>query len=273
MTHVPQPLSLGYAVIGVIEITIGLWAVRHFGPRRFRELRDTLRFVLAAIVAPAAIGSLLAAALIRMTGDPNWTADAVRWFSANFLGFCIVLPFGLNLRWRQVVKLHLERRVVEAVATFASVTLVSIYVLHIAAYQMLFLILAVAIIATARFRLLGAGAAMLIVLTIVLSSPVGAHAPHDPVLRIQVTQLFLAVTSLISARAAMVLNERDLHLAIIERRRRRVARASLFKSQLLSHVDQEARGPLSAIIGISHSSGIRKIAARPCPGIRPCRGA
>ena len=49
----------------------------------------------------------------------------------------------------------------------------------------------------------------------------------------------------------MVLNERDLHLAIIERQRRRAVRASRFKSQLLSHVSHEARGPLSAIIGFS----------------------
>ena len=249
-TALPTPLDLGYPVIGLIEVLTGLIAVRRFGPKRFRDLRATLRFLLAGIIAPAAVGAVLAATLMWAVGDPTWITDARHWFSANSLGFCIVLPFGLNLTWRQLVKLHLERRAVEAMATFAAVALVCIYVLHIAAYQMLFLILAVTLIATARFRLLGAGAAMLIVLAIQFYPP-GLHAPHDPMLRIEVMQLFLAVTGLICARAAMVLNERELHLAIIERRRRRASRASRFKSQLLSHVGEEARGPLSAIIGIS----------------------
>jgi len=68
---------------------------------------------------------------------------------------------------------------------------------------------------------------------------------------IEVMQAFLAVTSLICTRAAMVLNERYLHLAFIERHRQRAVRASRFKSQLLAHVGREAHGPLSAIIGIS----------------------
>jgi signal transduction histidine kinase len=38
---------------------------------------------------------------------------------------------------------------------------------------------------------------------------------------------------------------------VIERRRRHAVRASRFKSQLLSHVSHEVRGPLSAIIGFS----------------------
>jgi signal transduction histidine kinase len=52
-------------------------------------------------------------------------------------------------------------------------------------------------------------------------------------------------------RAAMLMNQRDMLLAIIERRRRRAVRASRFKSQLLAHVSHEVRTPLSAVIGFS----------------------
>jgi signal transduction histidine kinase len=257
-THLLFGLSL--ATIGVVEVLTGLVAVRCFGPRRFRDLRSTLRFLVAAIVAPAALGAVLAAALMWIISDPDWLMDSLHWFSANFLGFCIILPFGLNLSWRQIKKLNLDQRKLEAVATFASVTLVSVFVLQVAAYPVLFLILAVAIIATARFRLLGAGAAILIVLTVALIAEASPHAPQNVATRILIMQVFLAVTSLICARAAMVLNERELHLAIIERRRRRAVRASRFKSELLSHVSQEVRGPLSAIIGISSILEAGKVA-------------
>ena len=50
---------------------------------------------------------------------------------------------------------------------------------------------------------------------------------------------------------SLLMNERDMHLAIIERRRRRAVRASRFKSQLLAHVSHEVRTPLSAVIGFS----------------------
>jgi signal transduction histidine kinase len=52
-------------------------------------------------------------------------------------------------------------------------------------------------------------------------------------------------------RAAVLMNERDMHIAIIEQRHRRSVRASRFKSQLLAHVSHEVRTPLSAVIGFS----------------------
>jgi len=84
----------------------------------------------------------------------------------------------------------------------------------------------------------------------VLAQPVSSTV-IDPVWRIQYLQLFLAVCSIVCIRAAGLLNQRDLHQAIIERRHRRTVRASRFKSQLLAHVSHEVRSPLSAIIGFS----------------------
>jgi signal transduction histidine kinase len=91
---------------------------------------------------------------------------------------------------------------------------------------------------------------MLIIAGIVLREPAPQFA-IDPVTRIQYLQLFLAVCSIVCVRAASLLNQRDLHQAIIERKHRRAVRASRFKSQLLAHVSHEVRSPLSAIIGFS----------------------
>jgi len=136
------------------------------------------------------------------------------------------------------------------VTVFALLGAVSVLGFRATPYPLQFLILAAAILATARFRLMGTGAAMIIISAIALTSPLPFETAN-PVARFELLQLFLAVTSLICVRTAMVLNERDVHIAVIERRRRHAVRASRFKSQLLSHVSHEVRGPLSAIIGFS----------------------
>jgi signal transduction histidine kinase len=247
----PPLLNLGFTVIALAEVLTGMIGIRFFGPKQFRDLRASLRFLLVATLLPSLLSGALAGGLMALTGDPDWAADGLHWFSASVLGLCIVLPFGLSFSRRQFIKLHLERRKIEAVATFAAVAAVSIFVLRISAFPILFLILATLIAATARFRLLGAGAAMVIVLATMATAHAGPTAPQDTATRVAIIQLFLAVTSLICARVGMVLNQRELHLAIIEAQRCRAVRSSRFKSQLLSHVGQEAHAPLSAIIGIS----------------------
>ncbi len=121
---------------------------------------------------------------------------------------------------------------------------------RLSAYPLQFLILAAAIMATARFRLMGAGVALIVITAIALGSP-NPFMTASHMARVELLQLFLAITSIVCVRVAMVLNQRDLHMAVIERRRRQAVRASRFKSQLLSHVSHEVRSPLSAIIGFS----------------------
>jgi signal transduction histidine kinase len=245
----PALVNLGFAAVSMIEVIASLIAVRRFAPRRFRDVRGGLSFLGAAILAPAFLGALLAAAIMIMAGNSAWLADSRHWFAANVLGFCIVLPLGLASSWRKLAKLRLPERKLEAVLVFLAVSLVSLYAIRWSAHPMPFVILPAVLVATVRFRLLGAGMAMLLVLVIALIS--NLQPDGEFVAWVEMMQVFLAVASVVCARAAMLLNERDLHLALIEGRRRSAVRASRFKSQLLSHVGQEARGPLSAIIGIS----------------------
>ncbi len=247
----PALINLGFAAVSMIEVIASLIAVRRFAPRRFRDLRGGLSFLGAAILAPALMGAVLAAAIMIMAGNSAWLADSRHWFAANVLGFCIVLPLGLASSWRKLAKLRLGERKLEAVLVFLAVSLVSLYAIRWSSHPMPFVILPAVLAATVRFRLLGAGMAMLLVLAIALLSNLQPDTSGEFVTRVEMMQVFLAVASVVCARAAMLLNERDLHLALIEGKRRSAVRASRFKSQLLSHVGQEARGPLSAIIGIS----------------------
>ncbi|MBN9544628.1 MAG: MASE1 domain-containing protein [Alphaproteobacteria bacterium] len=245
----PTPVTIGFSIVSLAEVTGAVWAVRRFG--RFRDVPKGLLFLAAAIVTPALIGAGLAASVMIAVDNPDWLADSRHWFAANVLGFCILLPVGLAISRRKLTKLKLHERRLEAVLVFAGLLLASLIAIRWQARPMPVMILPIALAAAVRFRHLGAGLAMLVILIVMMTSDLGVGTSPDYIARIEMFQIFLAVTSLIGTRAAMLLNERDLHLAMIEGRRRSAIRASRFKSQLLSHVGKEARGPLAAIIGIS----------------------
>ena len=249
VVRAPLPVTAGFSIVGMAEVAGAIWAVRRFG--RFRNVPGGLRFLAAAIIAPALIGACLAAGVMIAVGNPDWLADSRHWFAANVLGFSILLPVGLAISRRKLVKLKLHERRLEAVLVFTGLLLASLIAIHWQARPMPVMILPIALAAAVRFRHLGAGLAMLVILSVMLTSDLGVGTSPEYVARVEMFQIFLAVTSLIGTRAAMLLNERDVHLAMIEGRRRSAIRASRFKSQLLSHVGKEARGPLAAIIGIS----------------------
>ena len=243
------PLLIGFSLINLLDVMAGLWAMRKLAQPRFNTMGSAIRFALAAAVSPSLFGAILSYLLVRWTGG-NAMLTGMQWFFSNVLGVCILFPFGMTVSLRQFAKLDLETRFLEALAVFSLVMATAVLAFRLSAFPLQFLVLSAALLATARFRLMGAGAAMIIITAIAISSP-HPFSVGDRLAQLELLQLFLAVTSLICVRTAWVLNERDVHLAVIERRRRHAARASYFKGQLLSHVSHEARGPLSAIIGFS----------------------
>ena len=252
-TGAPLLLNAGFVAVSLVQVTGAAAAGRKFGARRFKNIPNALLFIAAAILAPALAGALLAGGIMVAGGDANWMTDTQRWLVSNVLGFSIVLPIGLAISHRKFAKLRLGERRLEAAIVFLGVIAVSLFSIRYLSRPMPFLTLPVILAAAVRFRFLGAGLAMILVVLVMLGAGATVNIPYpDFVTRVQVMQVFLAITSLICTRAAMLLNERDLHLALIEGRRRQALRASRFKSQLLAHVGEEARGPLSAIIGISN---------------------
>ncbi|HET7085765.1 MAG TPA: ATP-binding protein [Rhizomicrobium sp.] len=243
-------LTLGYSLVDTLELALCLVLVGPMRALRFKDGRALLLFSLKVVILPPFLGGL-AAMLVTLAGHGgNAVAGGRNWFFADVLGFCIVFPIGMAISWRQIQKLKLPQRLPLALFTVFLLVTMTVLVFPLHRYPLQFLILPAALVMTSQFRVLGAGAAMIIIAAIVLTEPVPKLA-IDPVTRIQYLQLFLAVCGIVCVRAATLLNQRDLHQAIIERRHRRAVRASRFKSQLLAHVSHEVRSPLSAIIGFS----------------------
>jgi signal transduction histidine kinase len=260
----PPLLILGYSLVNTLEIALCLVLAGPDRVPRFRNLGDAALFFLKVGIFPALLGGLTAGLVAWLGAQPAAIADGRNWVFSDILGFLMVFPFAITVSWRQIAKLRLRARLLEALLTVSLLVGVTLLVFPLRVYPLQFLVLPAAIVLTSRFRLMGAGAAMVIVATIVLVEPV-PKLPFDPVTRIQMLQFFLAVCSLVCVRTAGLLNERDLHLAIIERRHRRAVRASRFKSQLLAHVSHEVRSPLSAIIGFSSMLESGSLAADRAP--------
>jgi signal transduction histidine kinase len=246
----PPLLNLGYSLVNIADIAVGLAVVRQLGIPRAFQLRKGLVFGLAAGLLPALAGGVLAGLVVWLAGGEDTIAAGRNWCFANLLGFLMLFPFAMAVSWRQLTKLDLAHRIPEALLVSFIVVATAVLVFRLGDYPLQFLVFLSVIIASTRFRLMGAGMALCVIAVIALSSP-SAFATFDPVTRIQMLQLFLGVCSVVGVRIATVLGERDLHVAVIERRRRRAVRVSRFKSQLLSHVSHEVRSPLSAIVGFS----------------------
>ena len=258
------PLTIGYALVDILELALCLALVGQRRVLRFANARAMVVFGLKVGVLPPLLGGLAAMLVTWWGGAPDAFAAGRNWFFADMLGFCIIFPIGMMISWRQIEKLRLRQRLPWALGTVALLVAVTMLVFPLRYYPLQFLILPAALVMTNRFRMLGAGAAMIIIAAIVLGEPV-PNLPFSQVTRIQYLQLFLAVCSLVCVRAASLLNQRDLHLAIIERRHRRAVRASRFKSQLLAHVSHEVRSPLSAIIGFSSMLESGSLSAQRAP--------
>jgi signal transduction histidine kinase len=243
-------LTLGYSLVNTLELALCLMLTGHRRTLRFPHVRAAALFGLKIGVLPALLGGIGAMLVTQLGGAPDAFAAGRNWFCADVLGFCIVFPVGMTISWRQIEKLRLRQRLPLAIGTVLLLVTITMLVYPLRHYPLQFLILPAALILSSQFRMLGAGAAMIIIAAIVLAEPVPPLF-FDPVVRIQYLQFFLAVCSIVCVRAASLLNQRDLHQAIIERRHRRAVRASRFKSQLLAHVSHEVRSPLSAIIGFS----------------------
>jgi signal transduction histidine kinase len=241
-----------FTAINIAELALAVTIVargRRLSLRPPSAVQDARLTLMAALLPPAAGGACAMAASWLMD-LPQPAVTGLHWFIADVLGFLMLFPIGMRITWRQIAKLELGRRWPLALAALAMLAACAIGVFRLGDPSLKFLVLAAALFVARWFRLMGAGTGLAVIAAAALSGPM-PPVRHDAVTEIQVLQFFLVVCSVLCVRTAMLMNERDLHVALIERRRRQAVRASRFKSRLLAHVSHEVRNPLSAIIGFS----------------------
>ena len=247
-------IAVVFALINTVDVVTARVLTRKFAVPRFLSPSTGMKFLLLAGILPSIAGALIAGATLYAMGDSDALLGARSWFFANLLGFFIVAPLAMTISLREVRKLKLSQRKLEVAVTFLTMLILSIVIYTVPPYSPLFLIIPIGLWTSYRFRLLGANASILLISAAALTAHALGLGPNRVVDQFQaayVLQVFLVVCVMAFVPFAAFLNERDFHIALIERRRQRATQANKFKSQLLSHVTHEVRTPLSAIIGFS----------------------
>ncbi len=256
-------VSALFSLINVASVTTArIMTLRH-PVRRFLNVLDGLKFFLLAGIIPSFVGAALAALVLLATGSVDVMFEARSWLYANLLGFLIVAPLGMTISLREIRKLKLAERKFEVALTFAILLVLTVYIYTVPPVSPLFLIVPVGIWMSFRFRLIGANAAIILISVAAFIAHAMGMGPSRVVEEPRASyalQLFLIVCVTAFVPLALFLNERDFHIALIDRRRQRATQANKFKNQLLTHVSHEVRNPLQAIIGFSSmlESGLLK---------------
>ena len=238
-------LSAVFALANVVACAV---AFRSLGERRgagrmFEDPAFVVRFV-AAIAAGVAAGATLAASALWWMSD-SFVASWLSWAASDLLGMLLVTPLAVTALGRARAPRDGERRAMAGwrLWPLAVLLVISLVVFEQSRFPLLFVPLAVVMIATYRLGLLGAVAGTLIVAAVGSALMATGNGPIALVagsmaLRIRFFQFYLATLYATSMPLAALLAERARlarERAESDRRHRRIldrSREVVFETDL-----------------------------------------
>ncbi len=250
-------LPVAFSGFNVLELLLAAWIAERFAPKTFATPAAGWAFLIKVGMIPPLLGAGLVTTAALLAERPDPALAGLHWYMGHLLGFLLIGPFAMTVSARALERLRLRARIAEAVAVCAFILISAGVVFGQSTLPLLFLTLPPMLLATFRFRLIGAGVAALLValvavpLTAMGLGPISMAPTHPDFLRIFVLQLFLATSSLVCIPVASMLNDRDRKSALLEAQRLHATQASEAKSELLAHVSHDVRSPLTAIIGFA----------------------
>ena len=211
----PWPLVLGFCIINTAEAALAAALARRFTSGTFKTLSDGWRFFAAAGPPAILMGGAGAYLLGRWVHPQAAVEMGVSFVASHLLGFTLAAPLAMTISRRELARLELRRRWLELSLVLALVLAAAMASFAQHSLPLLFATMPFALIATFRFRLLGANAAVLIIAAVAIPFTYAASGPLALVsaggvsLKIAVLQAFLAATGLTVVPIAATLSERD----------------------------------------------------------------
>ena len=217
-------VTVGFALLNAAEVYIAATLARRYATPPFRTTGQGWRFFFVAGPPGIALGACGAAVVTWLAGRPDPLIAGLTWFCADLLGFILVGPLGMTLSRAEVARLELGKNWRQALGMAALVLSVTAAAFLQSAMPLLFTVTPFVVLATFRFRLIGANAAMLLVACVAVPltglglGPLTLIHLQVPGLKMLVLQAFLAMNGMTAVPLAAALSQRDHHLRKDQRR-------------------------------------------------------
>ena len=253
----PMPKALMFTFATVLEAALAVYLIRRFMPKLdLSSLNGVIKFLIFVPAISTLPSALFAGGMMQMTGAGDFLNVAQTWWFGHALGLAIVTPFGLALTSERLAVYRQPMRALEAVATLAAIGAISVIVFFQHDKPIGFLVTPFLLLAAVRHRMLGAGAAVLIVSTAAILGVISNQGPThimeaaDIATKVRLMQLYCIFGCLPALPIAALLDERDNLAEAAHRDQMKAEAASAGKSRLLANVSHEIKSPVAGIIGI-----------------------
>jgi signal transduction histidine kinase len=252
-----MPRALMFTFSAVLEAALAVYLMRRFMPMLdLSSLNGIIKFLIFLPAISTLPSALFAGAAVQMTGSGNFLTVAQTWWFGHALGIAVVTPFGLALTADRLAVYRQPLRALEAVVTLAAIIAISVVVFFQHSMPIGFLVTPFLLLAAVRHRMLGAGAAVLIVSTAAILGVISNQGPThimtvaDLATKIRLMQLYCIFGCLPVLPVAALLDERDSLAQAAHEGQQKAEAASAGKSRLLANVSHEIKSPVAGIIGI-----------------------
>ncbi len=247
-------LTAMFTFANMLEIYFTVLMARRFAPTlNVASVEGACRFLISAAVIGSVPAALFVGGMLFWMTGADFLDTARTWWFGHALGVGVIGSFGLALTRREVSRLAVPTRALEAVILLALLAGVCFSVFS-QTFPIGFVTIPLLLLIAVRLRMLGVMAALIIISILTVGFSMRGYGPYGVLFegsdRAMMAQLLVLFGYLPIMLVAALLEERDRLADRARAGQVRAERASEAKSRLLANVAHEIKSPVGGVIGI-----------------------
>lgn len=248
-------LTAMFTVANMMEICLAVLLARRLAPTlNVASVEGACRFLLGSAVLATIPSALFAGGMLLWMNGSDFLDTARTWWFGHALSIGVIGSFGLALTRREVLRLAVPVRTIEAIALLGLLTAVCFLVFSKQTLPIGFATLPLLLLIAVRLRMLGVTAALVIISIVAIGFTMQGQGPYGLAFqgsdRAIMAQLLVLFGYLPIMLVAALLEERDRLADRTKAAQTRAELASEAKSRLLANVAHEIKSPVGGVIGI-----------------------